>query len=399
MAKFTAKFVENLKPGPARREIPDPGCSNLYLVLQPSGARSWAARYRDNGRSVKLTLGSWPQISLHDARVAAAEALKQVKLGQDPAKARQDAKIKADAAKADTLTAICEKYLGRPETKRLRTHDQRVSILKRQIYPLLGSRPIGEIKRREIAGLLDKIEDKSGPRAADVALAILRRIFNWQAVRDDDFISPIVRGMNRQKPAEHRRARILNDDEIRAVWAATEDNTAFSSLIRFLLLTTARRNEAAAMTRDEIDADGVWRLPASRSKTKVEVVRPLSKAALALIEQIPQIDDCPFIFSTTGRTPISQFSIPKAKLDAASGTSGWTIHDLRRTARSLLSRAGVNSDVAEKALGHSRGDDIERYDRHDFRDEMRHAFERLSALIETIAHPPEGKLIQMPTRR
>jgi hypothetical protein len=106
--RLTAKAIENARPRATRDELPDGG-SGLYLVLQPTGHRSWAVRYRVNGKPVKHTIGAWPAVSLHDARVAAAEALKQVKLGNDPAAAKADAKVKADAAKADTLTAVAEK--------------------------------------------------------------------------------------------------------------------------------------------------------------------------------------------------------------------------------------------------------------------------------------------------
>jgi integrase len=404
--RLTAKFIENAKPGSARQEIPDG--TGLYLLLQPSGHRSWAVRYRVNGKPAKHTIGTWPAVSLHDARVAAAEALKQVKLGNDPAKARQDAKVKADAAKANTLTAVCENYLKR-EGGKLRTLDQRVSILRRLIYPELGDKPIGSIKRSDLVSLLDKIEDENGARAADVALAVLRRILRWHAIRDDEFITPVVPGMARQKPAEHRRDRILSDDEIRALWAATADNSTFSALVRLLLLTAARRGEAAGLRPDdeigtvrctvkqiergierevEVDFDNVWTLPPSRSKTKTKIVRPLSKAAQDVLTGLPRSVDCPHAFSVTGRMPISQFSTPKTRLDAASGVRDWRVHDLRRTARSLLSRAGVNSDVAEKCLGHSRGDIVERYDQHKYLAEMRHAFEALAAQIDRIANPP-----------
>jgi integrase len=399
MAKLTAKSVENLKPRDKRVEIPDAG-SGLYLISQSSGHRSWAVRYRVNGKPSKYTIGAWPAVSLHDARVAAAEALKQVRLGNDPAKARQDSKIKADAAKADTFTAIAENYLKRPETRKLRTLAARVSILKRQVYPVLGSRPIGEIRRREIADLLDKIEDKSGPRAADVCLAILRKILRWHATRDDEFVTPVVPGMNRQIAAEHRRKRTLTDAEICAVWQATEDNTTFSALVRFALLTSARRNEIAGMKWDEIDANGIWTLPASRSKTKAEVVRPLSKAALALIEQMPQIDGCPYVFTSTARTPIRQFSSPKQRLDVASGVVGWRLHDLRRTARSLLSRCkGVTVDHAERVLGHAIPGMRAVYDKHDYAEEIRFAVEALAALVKTIINPPEGEVADLATAR
>jgi integrase len=396
MARLTAKSVENFKAGASRREIPDAG-SGLYFILQPSGHRSWAVRYRLNGKPVKLTLGKWPALSLHDARVAAAEALKQVRLGNDPAKAKADAKIKAMEAEANTVASICAAYMKR-EGGKLRTSDQRESILRRLVYPHIGDKPINSVKRSDIVAMLDRIEDHNGPRAADVTLAVLRRIMRWHATRDDEFTPVVVPGMNRQKPAEHRRTRILDDDEIRAVWAKTADKSTFSALIRFLLLTAARRNEAAAMKWDEISADGIWTLIPGRSKTRMEIARPLSKAARAILAELPRIDGCPFVFTTTGRTPISQFSIPKAKLDAASGVRAWRLHDLRRSARSLLSRAGVNSDVAEKCLGHSRGDIVERYDRHTFLPEMRAAFEKLATLVETIVHPPEGDVV-IPMRK
>jgi integrase len=150
------------------------------------------------------------------------------------------------------------------------------------------------------------------------------------------------------------------------------------------------------MRWSEVDGDGVWALPASRSKTRVEVVKPLSAAAQALLAELPRIEGCPFVFvSATGHTPIAQFSIPKARLETASGTAGWTIHDLRRTSRSLLSRAGINSDVAEKCLGHSRGNIIETYDRHEYIDEMRRAFEALASLIERIVNPPAAVVVPL----
>jgi integrase len=124
----------------------------------------------------------------------------------------------------------------------------------------------------------------------------------------------------------------------------------------------------------------------------------LSKAALAVLDGLPRIDGCPYPFTSNGVTPINNFSDPKAKLDVASGVTGWRLHDLRRTARSLLSRAGVHSDIAEKCLGHSRGDIIERYDQHKYIDEMQRAFEKLAAQIEIIVNPPEGEVIPMRRR-
>jgi integrase len=386
--RLTAKSVEHIKPNAhGRLEIPDDGCHSLYLVVQPSGKKSWAVRYRFRGRPTKLTLIG--VTSLAAARKAATDALHELEQGRDPAAARKADKLEAMEAEGNTVAAVCAAYMKR-EAGRLRTADQRESILRRLIYPAIGERPIAEVKRSDIVALLDKVEDRNGARMADVCLAVLRKIMHWYAARSDDFVPPFVRGMGRQDVAKHRRARILDDDELRKLWAATADGAPFSALVRFLLLTSARRNEAAAMKYEEIDANGIWVLPASRSKTKTEVVRPLSKAAQAVLVELPRIGDFPF--TSNGITPIASFSGPKTKLDAASGVVGYTIHDLRRTARSLMSRAGVNADVAERSLGHAIPGVRGVYDRHKYLDEMAHAFEALAALVERIVDPQDNVL-------
>jgi integrase len=396
MAKrLTDIAISNLKPGPTRREMPDG--KGLYVVVQSSGHKSFCVRYRHKGRPRKLTFPAG--ITLAAARRLAAEAKEQVEQNLDPAAKKQAAKVAAMEAAENTVAHICAAYLKR-EGGKLRTSGQRESIFRRLVYPAIGDKPIDSIRRSDIFAMLDKIADRNGARMSDVTLSTLRRVLNWYALRDDNFRSPIVPGMQRQNAKDHRRERILSDDEIRALWATTADNTAFSTLIRVLLLTGARRNEVAGMKWDEIDADGVWTLPESRSKTKVEVVRPLSKAALAVLEGMPRIDGCDFIFTSNGITPIASFSDPKAALDAQSRVVGWRLHDLRRTARSLLSRCkGVSVDHAERVLGHSVSDLRARYDRHGYVEEMRFAVEALAQMVETIIHPPEGEVADMAAER
>ena len=394
--KLTAKSIESMKPTAARREISDGG-SGLYLIVQSSGHRSWALRYRANGRPTKLTLGRWPEISLAGARKLAADALHERERGNDPVAKKEAAKIKAAEAKADTLAAVCASYLKR-EGGKLRTIDQRVSTLNRLILPALGARPVSEIRRSEIVALLDKIEDQNGLRMADVALAVLRTVLHWHELRDENFRSPVIRGMSRWSAKEHRRARILDDAELRAVWAAAEqDKGPFGALVRLALLTAARRSEIAGMQWPEIGADNVWTLPAARSKTKTDVRRPLSKHALAILNAQPRIDGTPIFSTNGGITPIKSFSLPKEKLDRASGVTDWRLHDLRRTARSLLSRAGINSDLAERALGHAPPTIVQTYNRYEFIDELRHAFEALAALLGRIVSGADAAVI--PIRR
>jgi integrase len=392
MAKLTAIAVENIKPGPRRREIPDSGCQGLYLVVQPSGRKSWAVRYRFQGTPRKLTLDG--ALTLATARKAATDALHVLERGHDPAAAKKSAKVRAELAAANTLRAVAESYLvyeeRKPADKRLRTIEQRRATFERLIFPVLGGRPIADIRRSEIVKLLDHVEAERGGRMADEVLGVLRILFDWHARRDDDFRSPIVKGLQRTRPIERMRNRVLSDDELARVWIAADGMGVFGRYVQFMLFTATRRNEAARMTYSELANGGDWLIPASRYKNKLDHLVPLSKAAQALLAKAPRIVDCDYVFSTDGKDAIANFAHLKMRLDAASGVSGWRLHDLRRTARSLMSAAAVNPDHAERCLGHALLGIRKTYDRYEFRAEKLAAFEALAARINQIANPPDG---------
>jgi integrase len=347
------------------------------VVVTAAGVRSFVMNYRAARRQRRYTIGRWPDWSVLQAVKEARDLRQRIDRGEDPLNGRR----KQDAATVTTFKAIAEEYLSR-EGKGLRSIDQRRATFERLVYPTLSNQQIAGIKRSDIVQLLDKIEDERGPRMAHVTLAYLSKVFNWHASRSDDFRSPVVRGMGRVKPKERARERILTDDELRAVWRAAEASTEpFGRMVRFILLISARRTEAAAMTWSEL-AKGEWTLPAARNKTKVDLIRPLSAEARAVLPA--KVDGCPFVFSINGTNPISGFGRFKLTFDKACRVTGWTLHDLRRTARTLMSRAGVNTDIAERCLGHVIGGIRGVYDKYEYLEEKRDAFNRLAALINSI---------------
>jgi integrase len=241
-----------------------------------------------------------------------------------------------------------------------------------------------------VSALLDKIEDKHGARQADMVLAIVRKITHWYQARNDDYVSPVVRGMARTKPADRKGKRILDDDEIRAMWNAADDCGTFGALVKILLLTGQRREKVVTMQWDDI-GDDVWKIPSeSREKANAGVLR-LPDMALAIIKIRPQIDENPFVFAAgAGKGPFNSFSQRKAELDEKlPDMPRWVLHDLRRTARSLMSRAGVRPDIAERVLGHAIVGVEGVYDRHTYADEKTDALKRLAALVETILSPAD----------
>jgi integrase len=380
---LTDRFCQSAKTreGEAQTDYFDASQKGLALRVTKAGSRSWTYNFTLGGRRVRMTFGTYPATSLAKAHTLADEASRALEVGKDP---------RTLMAKAETLRSICEGYLGR-EASALRSRDERKAVLERLVYPTLGSRPIAEIRRSDIVRLLDTVEDERGPAMADKTLAIIGRIFNWHASRSDDFRSPIVRGMGRVSSADRSRKRILTDDEIRTVWAVAEGQGAFGKLVQFLLLTGARRTEAAAMTWAELSGPD-WLLPAGRNKTKLDLLRPLPPDALAVLPtRSRETGVGPFIFSNdNGAGRIRGFGSLKEAFDKAvtaanaGAMPNWTLHDLRRTARSLMSRAGVQSDHAERVLGHVIGGVRGTYDRHEYRDEKRDALSALARLVSRI---------------
>jgi integrase len=413
--KLTPALVRDAKPAATNQIYWDTEQRGFGLLVLPSGQRRYVVQYRLAGRSTRMTFK--PGLTLTDARKEAKAVLGAVAKGGDPLAERR----RQEGAATNTLKAITEEYLKREcgmtrdadgnvtFSGKLRSAPQRLQVFERLIYPALGARQIDSIRRSEIVRLLDKIEDERGPQMAHTTLAFLSRLFNWHASRDDDFLSPIRRGMGRVKMKENARDRVLDDNELRAVWQAVENTPGpFGHFIKFLLLTATRRNEAALMERNEMLPGGDWIIPSSRMKSKVEHLIPLSAAAKAVIDGVPKLG--PYMFTTGGRRPVGGFTNSKARLDAAvlaelrklepeATLPRWTLHDLRRTARSLMSRAGVDPDVAERCLAHAIGGVRSTYDRHAYRDEKACAFEALAALVERIVNPPAANVTSLDERR
>lgn len=386
----------------------DPEQPGFGVRVTSRGTKTYVLRTRlkKGGNAQRLEIGRVGEMDLADARKKARDWLDLIRDGKDPRDVEADQRAAQIERGATTVDAILDVFVKRHASK-LRSSDQ-VDHAFSYVRPRLGSKSIYDLKRRDIVQMLDHVEEKAGPVMADRVLAHVRKAFNWQAVRDDEFSSPIVRGMARTKPKEMARTRTLEDNEIRDVWSALDTApglpSCYARFVRSLLLCATRRNESAFAHASEIEGD-VWTIPGARYKNKVDHVIPVTPQARALIGN----DPTGFIFSTTdGKKGFSGFSKAKASLDAeinkrrkAEGRrpmENWTLHDLRRTARSLMSRAKVPTDHAERALGHVMGGVRETYDRYEYLDEKRAAFEALAGLLELILNPPAANVVQLTSR-
>jgi integrase len=384
-------------------------------ALRICGPRHGGGHKVSNGKGYLETLGRWdanPQggtLTVRDAIIKADKLAKDIKNGrrEDPRPDRTRRLQDGDQPIDKTVGGVLDQFVDRYVKKeaKLRSAKMIKSQIDRLVKPRIGKLPIhGEkrVRRSHIVDMLDEIADEHGPVMADRVLAYVRKGFNWYATRDDEFQPPIVRGMSRTKPKDRKRKRVLSDDEIRDLWlalGAMPEPACFAPFVKSLLLCATRRNESSEMHSSEIDGE-LWTIPGERYKNKLDHVVPLTAAARALIGEKPAgaQKNSWFVFSTTdGAKPFSGFSKAKRKLDEAIAhvregegrppMPAWQFHDLRRTARSLMSRAKVPTDHAERALGHVIGGVRETYDRHEYLEEKRAAFEALALLVEKILHP------------
>jgi integrase len=408
IVKITKSKVDELQKGEI---LYDSEIKGFVARALPSGRVSYGFRYRNPaGQSKWISLGMHGKITADQARTLAKKRSGEVADDRDPMAEREEAKAEAvreRLTEKNTVDAILDAFVKRHASK-LRSADQVTHAFDAHVRPRLGSKSIYDVKRRDIVSMLDAVEDAAGPVMSDRVLAHVRKAFNWQAARDDEFKSPIVRGMARTKPKERARKRTLADDEIRDIWAALDKAdvpSCYPRYVRSLLLTATRRNESAFMNAAELEGDN-WTIPGERYKNKLAHVVPLTSQAKALIGAKPEgfKGNSWFVFSTTGgQKGFSGFSKAKRELDKEITKARkaekrdpmpeWTLHDLRRTARSLMSRAKVPADHAERVLGHVIGGVRETYDRHEYLDEKRDALEKLAALVEIILAGPADNVI------
>lgn len=439
-----ASAARDASGAPVRTEVTDAVVPGLRLVIQPSGHKSWAFRYRFGGKPAKLTLGvAWfpsggepepeaalgGRLSLDGARRLAREALGRLERGDDPAALKAPAP--AEEPRGDAFEVVARQFLARDQVPKNRTWSRsamhlgyrRADSAKPWALDNLalnpGLSPLGEwsgrslasITRRDVATLLNRVADEGAATAPNAVLAVVRRLFSWareQGLADDH---PAM-GMAKPHPVASRD-RTLSDAELREVLdaldamerTATDYRSPFVAAVRLLILTGQRRDEVAEMQWSEVDLSGAtWRIPAERMKKAKPHEVPLSEAALRVLGEVPRFEGCPFVLTTTGTTAISGWSKFKERLDkrlnAARAKEGrpemaeWRLHDLRRTLASGMAALGVALPVIERVLAHTSGSFsgiVGVYQRHHFLPEMRDALGRWAAHVEGLARRGSGE--------
>jgi integrase len=381
--------VAALKPRPKAYTKSDPELRGMWIRVAPSGTKSFVAITRDpSGKQRWVTIGPTDAMGIEAAREHARAILTRVRAG-----------LPAIEPRGETFGAVLDNWFKRHiEAGGRRSRDKVADLIRLHITPEFRAKDLATLRRSDITALLDQVEDRSSALQADHVLTFVRAALNWHAARTD-YTPPLSRGMRRTSTKERARTRILDDDEIRAVWKVAEGNGVFGALVRMLLLTGQRLDKVVTMRWTDIspmkwpsNEPPAWVIPWSPREKENAGALQLPAVALATLDELPRFVDNPYVFASgqNGGKCISRsgkyMQLFRTKLPA--DMASWRLHDLRRTARSLMSRAGVRPDIAERVLGHAVGSTVQQtYDRFEYANEKAEALAKLADLVDSIVHP------------
>ena len=389
---LTQRAVEAAKPKPKRYGLPDGIVPGLRLIVYPTGKKVYYLWVRIHGKQDPLSVGDAALTTLAEARAKAKGFLAAIANGEDPRVAKAE---KAKAA-ADTVEAVALSFVERHVRahNKPRTAEEHERLIRRNILPAWGPRPIASIKPRDVVELVDAVIDRDAPIAANRVFTMGRTLFNWARDRALIETSPFERVKLPSK--EISRDRTPADFELGLILRAADSlGFPFGPFVTLLARTGQRRDEVSGMRWSELDEGlTLWTLPRERAKNSLQHQVPIVPAVREILAGLPRFDNSDFVLTSTGATSISGYSKCKAALDAAitelnGGTpiAPWRLHDLRRAMASGMAKSGVQMPVVEKLLNHVSGSFAGVagvYQRHDFRAEQLAALEAWSRHLDAI---------------
>lgn len=434
--KLTDGEVEAIEPGDRDVYVWDTALPRFGVRVTSAGARIYLVQYRAKGepgsgsKTRRITIGQ------HDgelwnttkARAAARKLLAPVDLGQDPFADREaDRAAKAGAATfaaeaealklreaeertRDSFEAVADRFVDR-SLKDTRSGQETARLIRHGPVAAWRGKHISEVRRADVADLIDQIRMRS-PATARLTYAALRGLFGWCIERDLIAASPCDR--LKAPPRPEARDRVLSDDELRAIWKASDGlGYPFGPIVQLLMLTGQRRGEVAGMAWTELDLEAsTWRMPKERTKNGRAHEIDLSVEALAVIKAVPRAGALLFPARTaptrTGEAAGSKpsdpgavrgFSATKRRLDALAASEGarepWRLHDLRRTAATGMAAMNFGPHVIERVLNHvsgAQGGLVGVYQRHDYRAERKAALVAWGARVATVIKGADNAL-------
>ncbi len=397
------KVAKTPVPSPKRKqkELWDTEVPGFGLRIGHGGRRTFMVMVRVNGVQRRYTIATYPEMSLKDAREEARKLRADARQGIDPKEREAEKRRAAQRQRQNTFAVIARDFIEDHAKKSApRSWGEMNRKINKDLLPQWGDRPIRSITRQDVKELIRK-KARKAPVSANRLLSLVKSIFYWAIDEEVLDASPAVR-IKPEKETE--RDRVLNDNEIGAVWSAFDQlGYPFGPLFKLLLVTGQRRGEVAAMRWLEIEGNE-WRLPGSRAKSGSGHLIPLSPLALQILEDLPRVGK--HVFSSDRASeksngketdkPVNGFAKAKRRCDKGGQVTGWHLHDLRRTVATNMRELGVDRLTVSKVLNHAESGITKVYDRYAAEPEKRRALERWARRLEAIVQPESaGKVVNL----
>ncbi len=340
-----------LEPGKSERIVFDDDIRGFGIRVREGGSRTWIFQYRIGKKQRRMVLGSAKSVPLALAKKNASELEAKVKLGDDPAVAKETARREVD----NTFALLAEQFLeSRKPSWRTSTYEEVQRHLIKYAKPL-HSLPVTAVSQRDVANLLTNLAKESGNVTSNRVRTTLGSFLGW-VIREGIRLPDGNVATYTNKREEKSRERVLSDAELKMIWGACLDDD-FGAVLKLLILTGQRASEIGELRQDEVHDEQIA-LPANRTKNGRSHIIPLSEAAKAILVRFRKRDR-KFLFGRDN-TGIQGWTVGKEKIDARIAEAGkplahWTVHDLRRTVATGIAGLGVQPHIVEAVLNHVSG--------------------------------------------
>jgi len=369
---FTSLQVKKMKPRDKRYELSDG--AGLYIQISPNGSKRWIFKYKIAGSLKRVTIGGFPKISLAKAREKAAKLRAIKDRGEDPASEKLAMK------QMPMVKDFAGEYIERWAKPNKKTWEEDQRILNRYVVPYIGGLKIGNVTRRHVIAVIDKLKDRGAETMAARTYEVVRRMFNFSIERGVLEMHPVN---HIKMPAKKSRERFLSRDEIRAFFEQLNTKSLWFGTrisLELILRTGQRPGEVRQMTSEELDfSKNRWTIPAEKTKNGLAQVVPLVDQVSDLIRVSQTLSSGNWIFRAprNENAPVSAYALAQAMRRILKDVEieHATPHDLRRTAATYISELGFNRIVVDKILNHSDGSATAIYDRYLYEREKREALE------------------------
>lgn len=391
-ARLTDKAVEKASVVEGQRvEIWDALLPGFGLRISYGGRKSFIVMTRVGGRQRRFTIGTYPALSLAEARGAARRLIADAQVGIDPEERRRVASRQAEQQRLHTFGAVAAEYML-DRAKALRTRAELQRKLDKDILPEWAERPIRSITRGDIRALLRE-KARRAPVSANRLLALISAIFNWAL--DEEIIESSPASRLTRPGQETERERSLSDEEIRAIWTACDDlGYPFGPLYKLLLITGQRRKEIAGMRWSDIQGTD-WMMPGELSKSAKGHCVPLSDLAVEILHATPRLGGHVFSSGRRGDKPLQGWSRAKSRCDVLCGVKDWHVHDFRRTVATQMRGLGIDRLTVSKVLNHAESGITRIYDRYAADAEKRAALEKWARRLEAVLGENSEKVLSI----